>query len=152
MSNPIKYRAGHPPCSLETIRRVENELQLKLPEEYVRFMLEQNGGCLDFNNKYFYDLPAEYPEPELSVEEFFPVEQLSYYRGKLRENFGMDLLPIGLDDFGNFLCLETEGDAAGSVYFFDHEILDEETGQNLLVRIASKFGSFVEALTSRRDI
>jgi hypothetical protein len=72
-------------------------------------------------------------------------ENVERYRDRLPAGF----MPIGLDQGGNLLTLALTGEAAGSIYFWDHEDeLDDEglskTDMSNMYRIASDIEQLFE--------
>lgn len=144
----IKYRTHAPPASEQAIRSLEKRLGIKLPVDYTRLLLIQNGGSVDFSNKYFYQLPPEFPDSALLLECFLPIEEVETEYKRIREAFRLNYIPIGVDDFGNYVCFGFEAKEQWAVYFIDHELTDTMTGQNLVVKIADSLGDFISGLTT----
>jgi cell wall assembly regulator SMI1 len=144
----LKFRTDAPPASEQAIQSLEQKLGIKLPADYAHFLLIQNGGSVDFSNKYYYQLPPEFPDSALLLESFLSVEEVETEYERVREAFCLSYVPIGVDDFGNYVCLGIAAKEQGAVFFLDHELVDEETEQNLVVRIADSFGVFVSGLTT----
>jgi cell wall assembly regulator SMI1 len=147
----IKYRTIAPPATSQDILYVESQLGIKLPIDYVLFMEVQNGGSVDFGNRFLYDLPEAYPDPPLMLEGFLPIEELVQKHDSMKNIFGFNLLPVGVDNFGNYVCLGLVGDQKDAIYFVDHELIDEETDLNLVVRVSNSFSDFVSKLTSDNE-
>lgn len=143
---PLKYRTSAPPVTLEAVSAVERQIGIKLPGDYIQFLRVQNGGSLAFENKYSYAVPEDYPDPPLSIESFWPVEDLPAGRQRVQDAFGVNLLPVGMDNFGNYICLGVAAEQIGKVFFLDHELSDDETGESLVVKIADSFSEFVASL------
>jgi hypothetical protein len=112
------------PAKLDAL---EQRLAIKLPEEYRRFLLAQNGGR---PNPAVFDFIGDGGRSENSRVHFF----LSIYDGKY-SNFEIvfkifkirakriptELIPIAHDSFGNQICLAISGKHKGAVFFWDHE-------------------------------
>jgi len=142
----FKYRTSASRGTAGAVRNVEAQLGISLPRDYVEFISFQNGGSVDFENKYSYAVPDEYPDPPLCLESFFPVEQLPVECQRVQEAFDVKFLPIGIDNFGNYICFGLAPHQVGKLFFVDHELIDEETGQCLIVKIADSFNAFVAGL------
>lgn len=148
----FKYRTSAPGVTPEAVRNVETQLGVSLPGDYVKFISFQNGGSVDFENKYSYAVPDEYPDPPLCLESFFQVEQLPVECDRVQAAFGVKFLPIGIDNFGNYICFGLAPHQVGKVFFLDHELIDDETGQCLIVQIADSFNAFVAGLGPDEEI
>lgn len=147
----FRYRTSNVPVSGAAFENVEAALGAKLPTDYVQFISQANGGSVDFSNKYVYALPPEFPDDVLQLEQFFPLEEALSQFDRFKRNFKIELLPIGLDDFGNYICLSLQAADFNAVYFVDHELTDEETGRNLVIKLATNFGGFVQLLGSEES-
>lgn len=129
---------------------IEDALGGALPLDYVKCMLLQDGGAVDFSCKYYHDLPEEYPDPPLVMGSVFPISELRLEYDRVRSDFGYDILPIAVDNFGNYICLDFKATISGGVYFMDHELTDE-SGCPLVVKIADSYETFVCGLSAELD-
>jgi len=112
----FKYRSSASPATAEAVRNVEAQLGISLPRDYVEFISFQNGGSVDFENKYSYAVPDEYPDPPLCLESFFPVEQLPVECHLVQDAFDVKFLPIGIDNFGNYICFGLAPHQVGKIF------------------------------------
>lgn len=85
-----------------------------LPESYLEFVKRHNGAEPDPNS-----LDGE---GSVSVRRFIPVEEAATVFASV-EGFPSRVIPLAEDDCGNFTYVEP---ATGEVYFWDHEIEDDE--------------------------
>ncbi len=95
----------------------EKELNIKLPEQYRKFMIKYNGGDMpetDFKIKnegsdvsYFYGIG----DVDNSFSDIPFIEDFT----------GRDILPIASDSFGNIIAIGVKGNSEGKIYFCDHE-------------------------------
>lgn len=112
-----------PPTSPEAVRRLEEAIHIRFPEDYRNFLLMYNGGGPDEAN-YCFPKPVG-TQPGVTISLFFPVEgwritieeEVENYKGRVPRS----LLPFGSDDSGNLFCLGLEGKSRGKVFFWDHE-------------------------------
>lgn len=148
---PFKYRTSAPPASREAIELLESMIEKRLPDDYRQMLSKQNGGSLDLGSRLFYGVPPEFPGDAIELEGFLPVEDVVDEYRRLREDFDINLLPVGLDDSGNYVCLGIDDLRYSAIYFVDHELVDEETGKNLVVRVADSLSSFVHQLSVELD-
>ncbi|MBZ0284878.1 MAG: SMI1/KNR4 family protein [Anaerolineae bacterium] len=119
----------YPPPSEATVAAFETQLNIQLPPDYRLFLLEHNGG-----------------KPK-SQTFFISAEQgediLRYFLG-IPQNF----LPIGVDTFGNLICLSIAGDDYDKVYFWDHdwEVTEGTPDYSNVYLLADSFDSFLNKL------
>ena len=113
----------------EHIIKLENDLNIVLPEDYKQFLIKYNGGWTPETEIYFNDFDYE-------INGFNGVNKAKgasnfYYRienavDKIRNDFFEDLengyLNIG-SDLGSFyyINIETNSDKYGSIYFMDED-------------------------------
>ena len=135
-----------------TLDAVEQRIGRPIPAEYRAFLLEHNGG---------YPEPADFEithhngqVESISVDWFFPVEvegsldlekKQKTYQGRLPD----ELFPFGCDPGGNLLCIVTQGERTGQVWFWDHEEEPEEgetPGWDNLYYVAPDFAAFMKVL------
>jgi SMI1-KNR4 cell-wall len=139
--------------SLSEIQQFEKQLGVEFPKDYVNFLANFNGG-----------------EPKLDTFEY-KLQDGRVWTGGVRYFFGFNLdrlqnidffasmrgdripenmIPIGLDDGGNFILLALNVKDKGKVYFWDHneESEDDEppTNDNVYF-VANSFTGFLEKLT-----
>lgn len=127
----------------------ELEWELRLPEDYRRFLATHNGGR---------PIPDAFRfksgEGGSLVDGFFHIGLEKDYgliqnRKSYKDRIPSDLLPIACDPFGNLICIATRGSNYGRVYFWDHEreADDGESADYSNVRlIADAFSGFLEGL------
>lgn len=108
--------------SIDEIRKFEDCKKIKLPNSYVKFILETNGGQPSPN---CFDIP-EAPGKLFAVDLFYGIDVKSSYgdlenamdlfQGRIPESF----IPIGDDPGGNILCLGIVTPYVGKIYIWDH--------------------------------
>ncbi len=139
------------------IKAFEKKNDVNLPESYVKFLLQNNGGTPS---------PNEFPlvghrEDATDVQVFYrladglEVSQLQYNYDFHQENLlGREfvyLFPIGTDSFGDPIYLDLSEERYGAVIFFDMvPIWKEHTAKDLYV-IADSFSAFLEMLYEEDD-
>lgn len=138
--------------SIEKIQNFENQNGIEFPQDYVSFLQKHNGGK---------------PHPHTFE---YKLHDGRSWTGGVRDLFGFDLdnfknidffadmrgdrvpenmIPIGVDDGGNFILLGLSGQAEGKVYFWDHneesEDGDPPTDDNVYF-MANNFTEFLNNL------
>ena len=140
----------------EALERAERAVGQPLPEQYKRFLLENNGG---------------YPEPASfkitwsgqpwgdqwdvgSVHYFLPVYEgddpnfLDYfeiYKNRVPE----DTIPIAYDPGGNLILLGISGDSRGKVFFWMQDFETDEdrpADYSNVGFVANSFQEFIDSL------
>lgn len=138
----------------EDIQKIEKDFQIILPLDYKHFLLEKNGGLPKKNtfnlNNY-----------EEKCEIFFSIDDgiTTYKHLTLEEQWTDlvklsylpdDLYPMGRDGGGNYICISLKGENYGKIYFYDHEVDNENDDGSLnrenLYLIANNFIEFLEKL------
>lgn len=100
---------------------VEQEIGALLPEQYVRFVLANNGGVPSPNVVDVDNLPGS----PTDVQEFFgfgldaETSNATWYLGEVPERIPSGLFPVACDSGGNLFCLVLSGDDAGQVVYLD---------------------------------
>jgi cell wall assembly regulator SMI1 len=150
----IKFEEKGKKISKKDIANLETELNIKLPEDYKTFLLKNNGGSPEedwcFN---FYDENSE--ESDSVINQFYILYKKSedefddlkiQYLTNVEEGFVPDTVFVIADDpFGNMIGVDLSAENYGKVYFFDHELEDED-GFNLRSLVADSFDEFLEKL------
>jgi hypothetical protein len=139
----LPVRAQRRPATESTLADVEQRLRAPLPGEYRKFLLDHDGLTLRYNNVEGHD--------DLSVRMFYNAEGGNQF--SLRRNATVfagrkpdGLLPIADDSYGNQFLLSLRGSDYGSVWFWDHELEDDDDLDGALTFVASGFGEFVAAI------
>lgn len=137
---------------LEKIQHFEKQICVEFPEDYVRFLANFNGGK---------------PEPHTFE---YKLRDGRVWTGGVRDLFGFDLdnfrsidffadmrgdrvpenmIPIGVDDGGNFILLALNGQEKGKIYFWDHNEEsedDEPPSYDNIYFVANNFTEFLKNL------
>ena len=136
----------------ERIAEFESVIQGSLPEDYKRFLKEENGGR---PSPDIFRFKTKDGNEEDSVLHYF----FALYEGRvgsIERSFGFmkgripaDYLAIATDSFGNMILLRTALRGLGKVYFWDHEKEDEDADMPTLknmTAIAASFSEFIGLL------
>lgn len=131
----------------EQIRAIEQEFDIILPEDYVSFLLENNGGRTVRDNQaemvYVPDL-----QEEVDVVTLFGISA-SKKAEDIRWN--MDLpdkltshtLLIGDDQFGCFFCLIADGENDGIWFWDSMRTFEQSTDESNTYFISKTFTEFL---------
>jgi hypothetical protein len=116
MTNP------DPPLTVETLARAETRPGFKLPENYVAFLRENNGGRPTPNTVPTPSFPGSSAtdlQRLLAIDTRMECHDLAWnYEIWLRDS-PANLLPIACDSGGSRFCVAIYGDDAGTVYYWD---------------------------------
>lgn len=149
--SPVQFRATRR-IAADAIEKFEGWLGYRLPEDYRDFLIATNGG-----------LPSEaavvpgcgllVDQPLFGLAAADRMQDLAYANLWLRDRFTTDFLAVGYVQ-GGLLVLQTRGDRAGSVWFWDDDDRrdDERYGtdaicRDLLMLCAPDFGVFLATLS-----
>lgn len=143
--------------SSETMNRVEKSLGIKFPEDYKKFIINDNGGMPEKDMLYdFYDEVTERENTSV-IRRFFSIcidngnifkYNLIDICNTMREEgtIANDIIPIADDPLGNPICISVNADDYGVVYYLNHEYEDVDTGCLIKSKISSSFKKFLEDL------
>ncbi len=117
------------PTTESAIVEFETKYNIQLPLDYKNLLL---GKIKIDGDKIFYSNDVI----DVVLSEFLPlmesgnsVEQC-YIDFKIESSFlPENFIQIADDAFGNFICISVGGNDYGSIYFYDHEIFDEEDAE-----------------------
>ncbi|MFC9711523.1 SMI1/KNR4 family protein [Paenibacillus sp. NPDC056933] len=130
--------------TINDIREFEGEYVLKLPEQYVDFLLRYNGG---YPEKSTFKISDE--EGESVVNKFYGIGNMKGNLGKVFEVLDGELpegfISIANDPGGNEICIGTGERYFGEIYFWMHDMeSDEEMGNMFFFK--SNFNDFLDNL------
>lgn len=145
----VGFEDPFPAATPEQIDQVEAVLDVRLPEDYRRFLQRHNGGDLkenflppeaDASARYLYSAG---PNDDEFIYDL--VSAATFYSPDSPSDPEIDpqYLPIGEDDGGNVICLKVRGEDRGAVYFWSH---DAFANTDPLKRLTDSFEDFFEAL------
>ena len=150
----VKILEPKPPITKSEITRVESKFNIKLPQEYVDFLLKYNGGYPE-PNRFKYESNKEHYSDSL-VNWFYSIYEGEYNNFEPNilnwslhgRRFPDGIIPIAGDPFGNIICIGIADGYMGKVYFWDHE---EESDTDIphwdnVYLIANSFNQFLELL------
>lgn len=146
------------PLTREELNGVECQLGVSFPEDYVMFMLENNGG--EPEEDWVFDFADGVTKRDNSsvIRGFYKIylheENAPKYDDLVsicnimwkEKTIGKNTIAIADDPGGNPICMCVAGENCGKVYFANHEFEDTETGYLFMNEIAPSFSAFIDKL------
>lgn len=140
----MKISNSYPKVSKEQINRFERESCLSLPEDYKKFILENNGGEPDLD---CIDIP-DWDGSRTALSKFFGIEtnnadDLKQILTNVVDILPKKYLPFAEDSGGNLFCLDlSRGKTNGKIIFWDHHASVTESIYN----VCDNFKEFISKL------
>ena len=151
----IKFDRMFSPLSETELEVLEENLRIRLPQDYRDFLKATNGGQPAECNNYL-GIENTIPGGNSDVAYFFngvtvDDDELSLaHNVKLyRDRICSDLMPIAMDSFGNLILLKIQGERIGSIFFWDHEdelAIDGSQNEHNVYPIFSRFCDLLDGL------
>ena len=149
----IELREPVPPALPEDLAEAERrlaELGHELPPSYREFLLEHDGGepvrerfSFDDDGAASGSLIGEFLSARPAAS---PRLDLVKAAGLLNERIPRGVVPIAIDQGGNFVCVDTRGGADGPVLLWDHEREAEPADESNLTWLAPDLAAFLDGL------
>lgn len=148
-----------PQLSIIDMNQFEDEIGIKLPEQYRLFMLENNGGKILPN---FFNIPESTIKYSL-LSKFSSINSDGYGFGTRqilnykKDRFPDGFIPIGIDPGGNLILMGLRDSYREKVYFWDHETEPEdrmtvvEEYPNMYF-LANNFNEFIGNLKNKDEL
>jgi cell wall assembly regulator SMI1 len=144
---PVKVTQSGPPLGEADIAAFERKMKVALPRPYRQWLLMHNGGVPQPAKLRYKSESGPYTDGEIT---FFSslldleadITQFKVWANRLPE----DLISIGSDPFGNWICIATHGPNQGKVYFWDHEEEQDEPTYDNCHLIADSFTELLDVL------
>ncbi|GIK67151.1 MAG: SMI1/KNR4 family protein [Chloroflexota bacterium] len=121
----VTIHESRPPITDADIQAVEQQLNIKFPDDYRRFLLAHNGGRPEPEIFLIPDHPI--PNQSSILNWFYSIDPSDYYYNILKmvkvfaDRMPPEFIPIGCDPGGNQICLVVAGEDKGMIFFWDHE-------------------------------
>ncbi len=148
----IKNITPNGTVSLEKIKQFEKQIGVEFPKDYIDFLANSNGGEPKFNT-FEYKLQDGRVWTG-GVRYFFGfnldrIQNIDFFASMRGDRTPENMIPIGLDDGGNFILLALSERDKGKVYFWDHDEESEDdeppTNDNIYF-VANSLTEFLENL------
>lgn len=139
-----KMLSENPRISLQDIQQFELEYDVRLPKQYVEFLLEYNGGLPQESGFRISDGGGE-----SLVNKFYGIGDMKSNLGKVFEvlegEISEGFISFANDPAGNEILLGVSGEFQGKVYYWIHDIEPKEEMDNMFI-LADSFAKFFDNL------
>ncbi len=136
------------PLDTKTLRRLESDYNIKLPEEYKNFLLKFNGGYPEPN---IFSMTMNDQNNDGMIHRFLrvnhdEVDGIYYYLELYKERIPEEFLPIAYDPGSNLILIGISKSNHGKIYFWDHEDEGELVSNNNVYFISNSINKFIGSL------
>ncbi len=154
----ISFEYSFEPTNITEIEEFESKYNISLPQDYKRFLLENNGGKPSIRR--FETVDGKHTS---SVMFLFPISRceesnlISVYKEfNMERLIHSDFLAIGNDPIGNKICISIMGNDIGSIYYWsvDMEDFDEDNyipSYKYMSLVAKNFNDFINGLGEQNE-
>ena len=153
----MKMQYSGPQLTNKSINSFEEQFAIKLPEDYIKFLLETNGGMpeedwefdfleidtLKYTSTIIQEFLVLYNEETTATDDL----RKNYLIVKEENSLPLNFMQIASDPSGNMICICLSDEDYGSVFFANHELETTETGNLVTSIIAKSFSEFVSKLS-----
>lgn len=118
--NTIEWKFTSDNGSIKDIKMIEEITNVKLPKEYIECALLNNAG---YPNKNTYDTEKEKGkvfEYLLGISNEDEENVISIYKS-LNDKYKENIVPFGMDPFGNYICFRYNNQNEYNVILLNHE-------------------------------
>lgn len=149
----ISFEYSFEPTNIIKIEEFESKYNIRLPENYKKFLLENNGGKPSIrrfetaDSKHTSSLMLLFPLSESKKPNLVSV----YKEVNMERIIHSDFLAIGNDPIENKICICVKGNNIGSIYYWslDMEEFDEDDyvpSYKYMSLVAKNFNDFINGL------
>lgn len=141
--------------SIEIVTNLEKNVNVILPQRYVRFIIKHNGAQLNFDIFDYFDTPRGYFTTNSIA--FLPVEEIKdFMQGLSNESiddpgyFYEKLIPFGDNGGGDFICFDyrTHNGDNPPIILWSHDV---SYNAKRISFIANNFEEFINMLHEPED-
>lgn len=131
MNSNMEWRWPELPVEESQIARIQVELGVRLPDDFLQLVRKYNGG---YPSKKYFDFPSRKDavlDHLLSlIEGGDDPSLLNTYRN-VRDRLPSGIIPFASDPFGNLICFDYR-DNPPSICFWDHEIASRDISASII--------------------
>lgn len=139
-------------ANAEDIALLERTVGRPLPRDYRIFLSQHNGGKPAANSVEFIGKTGV---EDTRIRAFYSLDERDpyYYLIKELEDIRRVIppftLPIACDPFDNAFLLDVSELCGGTIYFWDHECIDEDNPDANITRLAASFTEFLDMIQDK---
>lgn len=128
------------------VLRIEERLSGTLPDDYLHYLKDSNGGRAESAAFLFKDTKGN--QADSLVDWFFGIcadpdygieSNLDVYQGRILDGF----CPMACDPFGNLILIGVRDANSGHIYFWDHELEGDGPTMANMSKVATSFSEFL---------
>lgn len=150
MSNEkIEWEESESPVGRDAIEKLETELGVKFPEDYVLVALKSHG---EYPNLDTYDFEGRNEAAFDRLLSLDPEEEdyIKTVIDDIQDRLVPKIIPFAADPFGNYICFDYRKNNNPTVVFWDHEKAYENPDSGLLP-ICNTFSELEDKLYELED-
>jgi hypothetical protein len=137
----VQFERSNGGISEKCLAEFEQRSGILLPEQYKKFLQQQNGGRPALGE---FDVPSW---GDSIVNSFYGIavgdsSDVERTMRSFSDVIPSHMIPIGNDPGGNQICIGIKGTSLGKIYFWDHESWDDDGGAETPIEIASSLEEF----------
>ena len=133
--------------------KLEKDKHIKLPEDYRKFLLKNNGGITQTEVEFFLDENKYTREVEtgcgIDVQYFYDLDKIREIYDKMvsEGSISPSFIPIACDSYGDQILIRSQDEPEKGVFWAGCESRAGENGLWITIKIADSFTKFLEILT-----
>lgn len=138
--------------------KLEKDKNIKLPEDYRNFLLQNNGGITQTEVEFFLDedryMRKTEPGCGIDIQYFYSLDKIreTYEKMVSEESIAPSFIPIACDSYGDQILLQSQNEPEKGVFFAGCESAAGRNGLWPLVKITDSFTEFLGMLTPFREL
>lgn len=132
----------------DDIKEFIKRYELKLPIDYVDFLLTTNGGMTD---SLYFEFEANWDYGVKVV--FFSLQNLEnrFYNDTFYNDTPENIFPIGEDQAQNLICISLKDDDYGKIYFWEAQFVEDIPDYSNIFFIADNLEIFFNMFKKSED-
>lgn len=149
MKNKIIWEFSEGKLTNQEVEKVETELKIKFPKDYIEVVLENDGGFPD-PNVFFMNSNEESFNNLINLKadaEYNIFKTMDMVRDRLVDG----IVPFGDDPGGNLICFDYRTNEVPTIVFWDHEIAGGGDLEKAITFVCNSFTDLLNMLHEPLD-